>query len=90
MDFGLRTTVWLRSVPGTRSRSFLLRENCPGQERQGPEDGYSVDKNPTYAHKIRQAGINRNCKIAALEVGEGRGAQNGITFNLCKINSFAC
>ena len=37
-------------VPGIMSSSSLVRENCPEQEQCGPEDGYSVGKNPTYAH----------------------------------------
>ena len=54
-------------VPGTMSRSSLVSENCPEQERYGPEDGYSAGQE-FYAcsYRIRRAGMDWNCKIAAV------------------------
>ena len=60
-------------VPGTMSRSSLVRENCPEQERYGPEDGYSAGQESYACSYRRQAGMDRNCKISAVEVGEGGG-----------------
>ena len=58
-------------VPGTKSRSFLVCEKCPDQELCGPEDGYSVGQESyIYCYRIRQAGMDWNCKNAAVEVGE--------------------
>ena len=54
------------------SRSSLISEKCPGQERCGPDAGYATGKDPSYTlQEIRKAGMNCNRKIAAVEEGEG-------------------
>ena len=69
-------------VPGTKSHSSLVSKKCPGQELCGPENGQTVGHEfYTCSYRIRQAGMDWNCKITAVEVG-GRGTQNAITFNI--------
>ena len=66
-------------VPGAMSLSSLVSEKCPGQEQCGPDVGYATGKHPSYTlQKIRQARMNCNWKIAAMEVRVG--TQNAITF----------
>ena len=60
--------------PWTKSRSFLVCEKCPDQELCGPEDGYSVGQESYIcSNRIRQAGMDWNCKITAVEVNGGGG-----------------
>ena len=67
-------------ILGTMSRSSLVREKCPEQERCGPEDGYTAgQKSFIYSNRIRQAGMDGNCKITVVGMG-GEGGGHGMQY----------
>ena len=69
-------------VLGTKSPSSLVSEKSPGQELNEPEDECSVGQESYIcSYRIREAGMEWNCKTAAMEVEERGGTQNAITFN---------
>ena len=63
-------------VPGTKSLSSLVSENCPGQERCGSDGGYAVSKDLSYTlQEICQARYEFNSKFATVEARGGHRMQ---------------